>query len=135
VKTLPRTVTRLVRQTLTLPRPRTLILALGAGAQELERGITEALQEVEPERALVVTDSLEIRDVWRLGVGLEHIPASGERQAELAGVDYPAFARRRLELILAHRPRPRRVIAVGDVPDELRQAALARGRNQTRDVH
>jgi UDP:flavonoid glycosyltransferase YjiC (YdhE family) len=120
VKTLPRTVTRLVRQTLTLPRPRTLILALGAGPEELERGITEALQEAEPERALVVTDSLEIRNVWRLGVGLEHIPARGERQAELAGMDYPAFARRRLDLILAHRPRVRRVIAVGDVPDELR---------------
>ena len=92
VKTLPRTVARLVRQTLTLPRPRTL----------------------------VVTDSLEIRNVWRLGVGLEHIPGPGERQAELAGLEYPAFARRRLELILAHRPRPRRVITVGDVPGELR---------------
>jgi len=128
VKTLPRTVTRLVRQTLTLPRPRTLILAMGADPEELERGIAEALQEVDPERALVVTDSLEIRNVWRLGVGLEHIPGPGERQAELAGVDYPAFARRRLDLIMAHRPRIRRVIAVGDVPDELRGSALARAR-------
>jgi UDP:flavonoid glycosyltransferase YjiC (YdhE family) len=128
VRTLPRTITRLVRQTLTLPRPRTLILALGADPQELERGITEALQEVQSERALIVTDSLEIRNVWRLGVGLEHIPAAGEPQAELAGVGYPAFARRRLDLILAHRPRSRRVIAVGDVPDDLRAAALARAR-------
>jgi hypothetical protein len=128
VKTLPRTLARLVRQTLTLPRPRTLILALGADPETLEHGIAEALTDVSPERALVVTDSLEIRLVWRLGVGLEHIPGPGERQAELAGGDYAGFRRRRLALILAHRPRVRRVIPVGEVPEDLREAALAQSR-------
>jgi len=59
---------------------------------------------------LVVTDSLEIGALRRLGVGVEHVPAEGERQPELAGGDYDDFVRRRLALILAQRPRPRRTI-------------------------
>jgi hypothetical protein len=122
-RTLPQTVTRLVRQTISLPRPRTVILAFEAD----ERAIRDALERTPdpPEQVLVVTDSLAIGDVWRAGTGVEHIPGRGERQAELAGGDYEAFRRRRLGLILAHRPRFRVAIEVGDVPADLQKAALA----------
>jgi hypothetical protein len=111
VRTLPRTLTRLVTQTVSLPRPRTLILAFGASEREV-------LDEIEtagdpPERVLVVTDSLAIGEVWRAGTGVEHIPGPGERQSELSGLDYDDFRRRRLDLILAHRPRLPRVIKPG----------------------
>jgi UDP:flavonoid glycosyltransferase YjiC (YdhE family) len=112
VRTLPTTLARLVRQTLTLPRPRTLILAFGAG----EREILDAIERAQdpPERILVVTDSLAIGEVWRAGTGVEHIPDQGGRQAERSGLDDEAFRRRRLDLILARRPRPRRIIEVGE---------------------
>ena len=72
----------------------------------------------EPRRALVVTDSLPALGALRaLGVGVEHVPARGERQAELAGGSYEAFVRGRLELIRAERPEPRRVVvAPGGAP-------------------
>jgi UDP:flavonoid glycosyltransferase YjiC (YdhE family) len=130
VKTLPRTIARLLRQTLALPRARTLVLALGAD----ERGIQDALRRAQdaPEKVLVVTDSLAIGEVWRIGTGVEHIPGPGERQAELAGGDYAAFRRRRLGLILARRPRLRRAIAAGDVPEGLVDAATASPRRRAR---
>jgi UDP:flavonoid glycosyltransferase YjiC (YdhE family) len=132
VKTVPRTVVRLIRQTLTQPKPKLVILALGADDETQEGGITDALKGQSPERVLVVTDSLAIREVWRLGAGLEHVPGRGERQAELAGTDYERFRRRRLALILAQRPRFERVVAIGDVPDELRDAVVDTPRRRRR---
>ena len=127
---MPRTLVRLAKQTLTLPRPTTVVLALGAD----EAAVRDALNRAEelPERVLVVTDSLALGDVWRAGTGVEHIPASGERQAELAGADYQEFRRRRLGLILAGRPRFRRAIPAGDVPDELIAVATSPRRIRAR---
>jgi UDP:flavonoid glycosyltransferase YjiC (YdhE family) len=108
----PRTVARLGGQSISMPRPRTLVLALAVPGEELERRVAAALGETPdpPEQVLVVTDSLEIGALRRMGVGVEHVPAEGERQPELAGGDYDDFVRRRLALILAQRPRPRRTI-------------------------
>jgi spore coat polysaccharide biosynthesis predicted glycosyltransferase SpsG len=108
----PATAMRLGRQLVTQRRPRTLVFALGLSGEALERGVSEAVEQTPdpPERTLVVTDSLELGRLRRLGVGVEHVPAPGERQAQLAGGEYEAFLRRRLELILAERPRPRRVL-------------------------
>jgi UDP:flavonoid glycosyltransferase YjiC (YdhE family) len=108
----PTTALRLGRQIATQPRPRTLVLALGLSGEALERGVAEALSETPdpPSKVLVVTDSLELAPLRELGVGVEHVPAPGERQVELAGAGPDAFLRRRLELILAERPRPRRVL-------------------------
>jgi UDP:flavonoid glycosyltransferase YjiC (YdhE family) len=130
VRTLPRTLTRLVRQTLSLPGPTTLVLAFGADEGAMRDALGRAAEP--PERILLVTDSLAIGDVWRAGTGVEHVPAAGERQAELAGSDYEAFRRRRLGLILAGRPRLRRAIAVGDVPADLVEAATAPTRRRAR---
>ena len=59
----------------------------------------------------MVTDALAALGALRaLGVGVEHVPARGSRQAELAGGAYEEFLRRRLELIRAERPEPRRVV-------------------------
>ena len=71
-----------------------------------------------PERTLVVTDALAaLGELRALGVGVEHVPARGSRQAELAGVPYERVPRRRLELIRAERPKPRRVVvAPGGAP-------------------
>ena len=130
VRTLPRTLARLVNQTLTLPRPRVIVLAFGADEAAIKEALARAAEP--PERILLVTDSLAIGDVWRAGTGVEHVPAAGERQAELAGAGYAAFRRRRLGLILAGRPRFRNAIAVGDVPDDLVDAAAAPARRRAR---
>jgi hypothetical protein len=123
VRTLPKTLVRLIRQTIFLPRPRTIVLAFEA----TEKAILDAIARAEdpPERVLVVTDSLAIGEVWRAGTGVEHIPDPRARQATLAGLAYDEFRRHRLGLILAHRPRLRRVVAVGEVPAGLREAATA----------
>jgi hypothetical protein len=130
VRTIPRTVRRLIGQTLTLSRPTTIILALGAD----EAAIRDALNRAQeaPERVLLVTDSLAIGEVWRAGTGVEHVPAAGERQAELAGGDYAEFRRRRLGLILAGRPRFRNVLTAGEVPPGLVDAATARPHRRAR---
>jgi hypothetical protein len=102
--------------------------------EELERGIHGVLERTPdpPRRVLVVTDSLAIGSAWRLDAGIEHVPGPGERQAELAGVGYEEFLRRRLALVLAHRPRFRRVLTVGAVPDELVAACAAPARRRGR---
>lgn len=130
VRTIPRTITRLMNQTLTLPRPTTIILAFGAD----EAAIRDALNRAqEPfERVLLVTDSLAIGEVWRAGTGVEHVPAPGEREAELAGGDYAEFRRRRLGLILAGRPRLRNALTAGEVPPDLVDAATAPPRRRAR---
>jgi hypothetical protein len=130
VRTLPRTLWRLTRQTISLPRPRTIVLAFDAD----EGAIKDALRRAgdPPERMLVVTDSLAIGDVWRAGTGVEHVPGPGERQAQLAESDYAAFRRRRLGLIVAGRPRFSRALAAGDVPRDLIDAASAPPRIRAR---
>ena len=109
---LPRTAVRLTRQQLTQPRARTVILALGVDGDAAE-AVNAALAGTpdSPSRVLVVTDSLAVLPELRaLGVGIEHLPARGSRQAELAGGPYEEFARRRLDAILAERPKPRRTL-------------------------
>jgi hypothetical protein len=115
---------------LALPRPRTIVLAFGADGQAILDAVESA--EDPPDRILVVTDSLAIGDAWRAGTGVEHIPGPDERQAALSGLDYDEFRRRRLGLILAHRPRLRHAIDVGEVPVDLRDAVLAPIRRRSR---
>ncbi len=114
VRTVPRTVARIARQALTRPRLRRLVLALDLPAGEHDRLVAAELasSEDDPARTLVVTDRLEFGPLVQAGVGIEHIPADGERQAELAGGPYTQFRDRRLELIRARRPRPKRVISL-----------------------
>jgi UDP:flavonoid glycosyltransferase YjiC (YdhE family) len=132
VASLPRTLARLGSQSVSLPRLRTLVVALGVEGEELERGVGAALEGTPdpPERVLVVTDSLAIGSLRRLGVAVEHIPAANERQTTLASGDYGPFLRRRLGMILAQRPRFRRALAVGEVPGDLLAAATARPRRR-----
>ncbi len=130
VRTVPRTIARLINQTLTLPRPTTIVLAVGADEAAMRDALNRAQEP--PERVLLVTDSLAIGEVWRAGTGVEQVPAAGERQAELAGGDYAEFRRRRLGLILAGRPRFRKALAVGDVPPDLVDAATAPPRRRAR---
>jgi hypothetical protein len=130
VRTLPRTLTRLARQTVAPAGPRVLVLAFGADEGAIRGALGRAAEP--PERILLVTDSLAIGDVWRAGTGVEHVPGAGERQAELAGTDYAEFRRRRLGLILAGRPRLGRAIAVGEVPGDLVAAATAPRRHRAR---
>ena len=108
----PRTLVRVATQAARRPRIRVVVLALGLAAEEFERRVEAALAEAgePPERILVVTDRLEFRGLLRAGAGFEHVPAAGERQPELAGGSHEDFRRTRLELILARRPRPRRVV-------------------------
>ena len=115
---IPRTAVRLTRQQLSEPRPRTLVLAFGLG-EGTPAAVREALAGTpdQPRRVLVVTDSFEFAALRELGVGFEHIPPRGARQAELAGIPYEEFRRGRLELVLAERPRPRRtLVAPGSEP-------------------
>jgi UDP-N-acetylglucosamine--N-acetylmuramyl-(pentapeptide) pyrophosphoryl-undecaprenol N-acetylglucosamine transferase len=123
----PRGTAALAKQLLTSPRPpRTVILALGLRGGDLERDVAAALERTPdpPQRILVITDSLDFGPLRRLGVGFEHVPAAGERQAELAGGDYETFLRRRLALILAERRRPARTIAIGDADAATLHAVL-----------
>ncbi len=130
----PATVARLSSQIVSMPRPRTLVVALGLDGEELERATTDALVQTPdpPERVLVVTDSLAIGMLRRLGVAVEQVPGAGTRQAELAGGSYEAFLRRRLGLVLLRRPRLRRALAVGEVPSGLLSAATERPKRRAR---
>jgi hypothetical protein len=95
------------------------VVALGIEGEELGPRLGDALAEIAdpPPRVLVVTDSIRIGPVRALGVAVEHLPAAGERQPELAGGAYEDFLRGRLELILAERPKPRRtIVAPGGAP-------------------
>ena len=105
-----------VKQTIQRPAPRTVILALGVEPDATEEVLAEGLARTPdpPERVLFVSDSLELAALRRAGVGHEHIPGASEAQPALAGEPYTEFARRRLELIVAERRRPKRIYAVGD---------------------
>ena len=120
VGSIPQTAVRLTRQQLTKPRTRVVIGALGLPGERVPGAVRAALAESqeEPRRVLVITDALgALGELRSLGVGVEHVPASGERQAELAGGDYEDFLRGRVELIHSERPRPRRVlVAPGSAP-------------------
>ena len=107
----PRTLGRVSRQAISRPRMRVLVLATGLGERHreaVEQAVADAGEA--PAQILVVTDTLDFAPLLRRGVGFEHIPAQGERQPELAGGEYVGFRARRLELIRARRPRPRRVV-------------------------
>ena len=108
----PRTLVRIARQTLTRPRSRVHVLALGLPAERHEGAVEAVLADLDaaPGQVLVVTDRLDFTGLLRAGVGFEHVPAAGSRQAELAGVGYERFRAGRLALIRARRPRPRRVL-------------------------
>ena len=73
-----------------LPRLRTLVVALRIEGEKLERGVHEALEGIPdpPKRVLVVTDSLAIGSLRRAGVAVKHVPGPDERQVALAGGDY-----------------------------------------------
>lgn len=112
VSTVPRTLARIAGQAFTRPAARVHVLALGLPAERHERELERALEALDerPERVLVITDRLELAPLLRAGVGIEHVPAAGSRQAELARVPYERFREERLRLIRARRPRPRRVV-------------------------
>ncbi len=111
---MPQTAWRIGRQTLTQPRLRALVLAVGIEPERVVDAARAAIAEAgeEPRRTLVVTDALEaLGELRALGAGVEHVPAPASRQAELAGVPYERFLAARLALIRAERPAPRRVVA------------------------
>jgi len=115
----PRTLARISSQALSRPRLRLEVIALGLDSRGHDKQILEALDRAgeEAARTLVITDRLEFGSLLAAGVGIEHIPAEGERQPALAGGPYEAFRERRLVLIRARRPRPRRTIALGSRGD------------------
>lgn len=130
----PRTAGRLARQVLTRPRLRTVVIALGLEGDGLARELGPTLDRIgeRPGRVLVITDRLDFDPLLGAGVGFEHVPGRTERQVEIAGVSYDELLGRRLRLILAERPRPRRVVALGDVPGWVVEAVRAGGRVRER---
>ncbi len=115
----PRNIGGIAWQTITRRPPRTLVLALdlepGALARELPKTLTGTPDP--PARVLVVTNSLELAPLRRAGVAFEHVPARGSPLATAGGEVYDSFLRRRLDLILAERPRPRRRLAIGQTSE------------------
>jgi Glycosyltransferase family 28 C-terminal domain len=124
---MPLHVAAFVKQTIVRRPPRTVVLALEIAPEDLEEALQRALTQTPdpPGRVLVVTDSLDFDPLLRAGVGFEHVPGPGEPQAGLAGGDYDAFLRRRLALILAERPRPKRALSAGEAPPGLLEAITA----------
>jgi UDP:flavonoid glycosyltransferase YjiC (YdhE family) len=109
---LPQTAWRLGKQQLTKPRARALVLAFEIDG-DVAAAVKQAIERTgeRPERVLVVTDALQALGAIRaLGCGVEHVPARGSREAELAGGDYESFRSSRLKLIAAERPQPRATI-------------------------
>ena len=97
---------------MTKPRARAFVLAF-----EIDGDVVAAVRAAigqtgeRPERVIVVTDALAaLGELRALGCGVEHIPARGTREAELAGGDYQAFRAARLALIRAERPKPRSTV-------------------------
>jgi UDP:flavonoid glycosyltransferase YjiC (YdhE family) len=121
-------------QTVRRPPARTLVLALGVDSTEVEHALPRVLRDTPdaPERVLVVTDCLNFGALRRAGVGYEQIPAQGELQPRLDEGSYDEFARRRLALILAERPAPRRVLSIGGVDPALIELARASPRARRR---
>ncbi|UJA20987.1 hypothetical protein HJD18_12730 [Thermoleophilia bacterium SCSIO 60948] len=124
----PRTVSRIGRQTVERPRVRTVVLAFGLATAELPHAIADALRRSgeSPRRTLVITDALDFSALLAAGVGFERIPAEGEYLARASGLDWDAFCERRLGEIMARRPRPKTVLELGRVPP--RAAAIVGSR-------
>ena len=115
--TVPRTLARITRQTLTRSRSRVHVVALGLPAADHASLVERALAAIDrpPAEVLVVTDRLDaVERLLRAGVGFEHVPGEGSRQAELSGLPYDRFRAERLALIRARRPRPRMVVELPD---------------------
>jgi len=96
----PGAVGRIAHQTVTRPSARTLIDASGLDASEVARLLPGAIESSgeRPERVLVITDQVDALPTLRqAGVGAEHLAAP-----------------RRRELILAERPRVKRVLRLGE---------------------
>jgi hypothetical protein len=112
VSTVPRTLARIAGQARSRTRARVHVLALGLDPARYEAELKRALEAASepPGEILVVTDRLDFTTLLGAGVGIEHVPAAGSRQAELSGLPYERFREQRLALIRARRPRPRRVI-------------------------
>ena len=93
-----------------------MVLALDVAEGALERELEDALARTPdpPGRVLVVTDSLEFGAAARAGVGFEHVPGPGEARRSWPAATTSPFLRRRLALILAERPRPRRALTIGE---------------------
>jgi len=117
---LPRTAWRLGRQQMTKPRARALVLAVGIDDAAVIGAVRAGIEAggEGSEHTLVVTDALSaLGEIRALGVGVEHVPRRGSRQAELAGESYETFLRARLQLIRAERPKPRNeAVAPGGAP-------------------
>ncbi|HYH60845.1 MAG TPA: glycosyltransferase [Solirubrobacterales bacterium] len=98
----PGAVGRIVHQTVTRPKARVVIDAGDLSAEEVERRLPRAVEESgeAPERVLVLTRRVDVLPVLRkAGVGGEHVAGAGRR-----------------DLILAERPRIRRVLALHEGP-------------------
>ena len=102
----PGAVGRIVHQTATRPAARLLVDASGLSSGDVARLLPEAIASERPERVLVLTDRVDVLPVLRAaGVGGEHVKTPARR-----------------ELILAERPRIRRVSTLREVPGTSRSA-------------
>lgn len=96
----PGAVGRIVHQTVTRPKARVVVDAMGAGPEEVAERLPALLKRLgeEPESVLVLTDRVDTLPVMRAnGVGADHVAAAGRR-----------------ELILAERPRIKRVVNLSE---------------------
>jgi UDP:flavonoid glycosyltransferase YjiC (YdhE family) len=112
VASLPQTAWRLGRQLVTKPPTRAVVLAFEVDG-DVVAAVSSAIEQTgqKADRVLVVTDALQQLGALRaLGCGVEHVPARGSREAEIASGDYEAFRAARLALICAERPKPRRTV-------------------------
>ncbi len=74
-------------------RPKAIVYALGCPEQDFERELKKAVESlgVPHGRVIVITDSLQLALMRRLGVGFQRVPAPGE-----LGLDFDDPAYRRL---------------------------------------
>ncbi len=92
----PGAIGRIVHQTVTRPKARLLIEAGDASPEDVARQLPDAIGETDPEKVLVVTNRVDVLPALRAaGVGGEHAAGPG-----------------RMELILAERPRIKRVVKI-----------------------
>ena len=99
----PGALARIAHQTATRPKARVVIDAASMAPEAVARALPAALDDAgePPERVLVLTSRVDVLPILRkTGVGGEH----------LAGAD-------RRDLILAERPRIKRVLSLGEAPE------------------
>lgn len=110
-------------------RPQALVSALAAvaplRAKEFERRLGSALAAlgVPADRVLVITDSLELALLRRLGVGFERIPTAAELGLDDDPGAYRQLVDRRIAAILARWRGSWPAAAIGPVPEALRARA------------